>query len=327
MTQERLRELLRERVAEESMPDVSERAWQRARVVRRRRRLGAAAGVVAATVGVSGGLAVVDSTPPAPPSEPGISGVDRQAPDATYQGVPVWWSPDQIEEQSLPTLASPLPEEIDLRRAFHELPDDDMDRAYAVFVRGRAVVLIGPDGQRRWVRNDQVHEVIEADGYRHLPVPVLADGGTRLVFAQEDGRFAIYYIAERTWTYDESYAGPGQAPDPGFDTRDAQRLGPVVDGAAGWGMGVPLPVREAEDLQDPPFIAVPGAVLAIMWKANEQNSRWKSCCQVAGWLDDQTVVYESRQGSSALIAWRVDTHDFRVVTRIDGRFAASAFAL
>ena len=68
MTQERLRELLRERVAEETMPDYSATAWRAARVVRRRHRLGAAAGVVAATVGVSGVIAAVSSTPSDPPN-------------------------------------------------------------------------------------------------------------------------------------------------------------------------------------------------------------------------------------------------------------------
>ena len=141
MTQERLRELLRERVAEETMPDFSHRAWRAARVVRRRHRLGAAAGVVAATVGVSGVIAAVSSTPPRQEPAPDLSLVRPPAtPDATYRGVPVWWSPDQHQEQALAPIASPLPDEINLD-ASQPYVSGELDRAVAAFARGRSVVL------------------------------------------------------------------------------------------------------------------------------------------------------------------------------------------
>jgi hypothetical protein len=334
MTQERLRDLLRERVADETMPDHSARAWQAARVVRRRRRLGAAAGVVATTVAVSGGIAVLDSTPSAPPTEPGTSDATTRpatpaSPDTTYEGVPVWWSPDQDEEQTLPPVPSPLPEEIELRKEWNGWHDDPMDRAYAVFTQGRSMTLIGPDDTLRYVPTPQVEKVTKANGYRYLPPPELTPDGERVVFVQDGGRFAIYDVAGRTWSYDVAYDAPdGRAPDPGFDTGSAQRYGPAVDGAATWGMGVPIPVRDdGTILQDPDFLAARGSVLAFMWRADEVSTRYKNCCPLAGWLDEATVVYESRQGTSLLVAWQVGTHEFGLVARINGAYDASSFAL
>jgi hypothetical protein len=331
MTQERLRELLRERVADETMPDYSARAWQAARVVRRRRRLGVAAGVVAATVGISGAIALVDSTPRPPASEPAVPATQEDAaPDATYEGVSVWWSPDQFEEQELAPVASPLPAEIELRKRWNGWRDDPMDRAYAVFQQGRSMTLIGPDDALRYVPTTQLTKVTKPNGYSYFPPPTLTMDGTRVVFAQPDDRIAIYYIGERTWTYDETYDAPsGRPPDPGFDTRDAQQYGPVIDGAASWGMGVPLPVREDGGfLTEPEFLATPRGVLAFMNRlTNGQDSRFKNCCAVAGWLDPDTVVYESRQVAGLLVAWRVGTHDFGLVSRINGQYGVASFAL
>jgi hypothetical protein len=334
MTQERLRELLRERVADETMPDYSARAWQAARVVRRRRRLGAAAGVVAATVGISGAVALVDSTPRPPASEPSQpatqDGTPDGTPDATYEGVPVWWSPDQFEEHELPPVASPLPAEIELRKRWNGWRDDPMDRAYAVFQQGRSMTLIGPDDALRYVPTTQLDLVTKPNGYSYFPPPTLTEDGTRVVFAQPDNAVAIYYLGERTWTYDETYdARAGRPPDPGFDTRDAQQYGPVIDGAASWGMGVPLPVRDtANYMSGPEFLATPSGVLAFMDRfTNGQENRFKNCCPVAGWLDPDTVVYESRQTAGLVVAWRVGTHDFRLVSRINGQYDAASFAL
>ncbi len=329
MTQERLRELLRERVADVTMPDYSSRAWQAARVVRRRRRLGAAAGVVAATVGISGAIAAIDSTPGARRETPVAPVPQVTEPDAAYQGVPVWWSPDQFEEHELALVESPLPAEIELRKRWNGWRDDPMDRAFAVFQQGRSMTLIGPDDALRYVPTTQLDKVTKPNGYSYFPPPTLTEDGTRVVFAQPDDRVAIYYLGERTWTYDETYDAPAdRPPDPGFDTGDAQQYGPVVDGAASWGMGVPLPVRDGGYLTKPEFLATPQGVLAFMDRfSNGQDNRFKECCAVAGWLDSDTVVYESRQVAGLIVAWRVGTHDFGLVSRINGQYGAASFAL
>ena len=48
---------------------------------------------------------------------------------------------------------------------------------------------------------------------------------------------------------------------------------------------------------------------------------------MAGWLDHDTVVYESRQRTSLLVAWRIGTHDFGLASRIHGAYDVASFAL
>jgi hypothetical protein len=328
MTQERLRELLRERVAEETMPDVSGQAWRRARALRQRHRLGVVAGVAAATVGVSGGLAVLDSRPPAPTPSSETPVPVREEPDATYDGVPLWWSPDQLQERDLPMVDSPFPPDIAVGTAAPEVRDDPMDRAYAVFARGRSLTLVGPDGAVRDVENPDLQEVTKRNGYSYLPTPQLAPDGSTVSFRQPDGTAAVYDVARGTWGTDLSYEVSENPPEPGIDTGDAQQYGPVVAGAASWGRGLRLPVRDpGTDLAGSEFMTVRGRLLAFTERGTDgTDSRYTDCCAVAGWLDAATVVYESRQTYPALVAWRVGTHDFGVLTRIHGSYDSASYA-
>jgi hypothetical protein len=100
-------------------------------------------------------------------------------------------------------------------------------------------------------------------------------------------------------------------------------------------MGVPIPVAGASTyLPDPEFIAasVDGepSVLAMMWDMRDgdggHEGRFLQCCPVAGWLDDRTLVYESRQTNPALVAWTVGTDDFGLVSRIEGQYLLASFA-
>ena len=215
MTQERLRELLHERVADETMPDFSGRAWQAARAVRRRRRLGAAAGVVVATIGVSAGIAAVRSTPPAPPTDRGISDLSEQpdtTPDATYQGVPVWWSPDQHEERACPDR---------LAAACRHRPGRPAVR------RGRAPTArwrpsraagqwcsLGPDGDdAAQVDISRLQDVTKPNGYSYFPTStgMLTSDGEWLVFPQPGETYAVYGIATGEWSTVDSYSDDADA--------------------------------------------------------------------------------------------------------------------
>jgi hypothetical protein len=344
MTQERLRELLRERVAEETMPDYSAHAWRGARVVRRRHRLGAAAGVVAATVGVSGVIAAVNSNPPVIYPLPGVAtAAPSTSPDATYEGAPVWWSPDQHQEQALRPIDSPIPGEIDLD-ASEPYVTGELDRAVAAFARGRSVVLVGPVGELRTVDVSRLQEVTKPNGYSYFPTGtgMLSEGGTQLLFPQPGGDIATFTIASGEWSSaflssctkcsGTPLPTPGtgeDAPDPGFDTSAAQQYGEVRDGAASWGMGVLFSVRNPSTyLSGPEFLVADGAVLAFMDLIDSgQDTRYKDCCPVVGWLDPATVVYESRQTDPVLVAWRVRTGDFFLVSRIRGQYDVASFAL
>jgi hypothetical protein len=333
MTQERLRELLRERVADETMPDRSARAWQAARAVRRRRRLGAAAGVVAATVGISGAIAAVQSIPRTGQDTPVAPVPVVTESDATYQGAPVWWSPDQTEERELAPIDSPFPAEIDLD-ASEPLVPGELEYAIAAFARGREVVLLGPDGELRTVDVSRVEKVTKPNGYRYFPASawMLTPDGGELVFPQDD-HDAVFSIRTGEWTTVPKGTGlvKQEPPEPPFDASAAQQYGAAHKGAASWGMGVPLPVRDAgTDLSDPEFlVADPSGepfVLAFMDRFSDgQDNRWKQCCPVVGWLDGDWVVYESRQASPMLLAWRVGTHEFRLVSRIRGGYDVASF--
>lgn len=47
-------------------------------------------------------------------------------------------------------------------------------------------------------------------------------------------------------------------------------------------------------------------------------SRWKSCCPQIGWIDDRTVLFESRHAQARVLAWRVGSADLRRVSDIRG---------
>jgi hypothetical protein len=49
-----------------------------------------------------------------------------------------------------------------------------------------------------------------------------------------------------------------------------------------------------------------------------QATRSKQCCSVAGWLDGDRVVYESKGETPRLVAWRVGTHDLGRIATISG---------
>ena len=121
MTDQQLRDLLEERVADVTMPDVSTVAWRDGRRSRRRDRLAVAGAAGLATAAVTVGVAVLvdDGATTGPEPAPGVPTStpvpDPGQPDATYEGVPVWWSLGQGQEVNLPPVEdSPLPEVIDL---------------------------------------------------------------------------------------------------------------------------------------------------------------------------------------------------------------------
>ena len=40
-----------------------------------------------------------------------------------------------------------------------------------------------------------------------------------------------------------------------------------------------------------------------------EGGRWNQCCPVVGWLDPETVLFESRHEEARILAWRVGTED------------------
>jgi hypothetical protein len=389
MTDQQLRDLLRERVADVTMPDVAADAWRTGRRTRRRERVAAVGAVVVVSAAVATGVTVLadrgGSVGPAPvpgtplPSPPATAEVEpgevwdpapSDRPDATYQGVPIWWSPDERQELTLPPVASQLPAVIDLGTRVTAI-----DYAVAAFSvdEGQEVLLTGPSGGQFSVDISFLDDVTKPNGYAYRPVheAMLSPTGRYLVFPQ-DGSVQVYKVADGTWreietgsrttrfvawVSDDSFilpdapGGLGDAldvrgrpagrlvlapPDPGFDVGEAQRYGRTRTGQLGpaqtWGMGADLPVRHAGKYAgQPDFLSVevngsPQA-LAFMWIRGDGDGgdRFKDCCPVASWLDDRTIVYESRQTSPALVAWTVGTNQFRLVSRIEGSYDLASF--
>ncbi|GAA4740990.1 hypothetical protein GCM10023350_26910 [Nocardioides endophyticus] len=105
--------------------------------------------------------------------------------------------------------------------------------------------------------------------------------------------------------------GLERAIDDGVATRSAQS----------WGMGPAIPIREsAVYFAGPAYLVVTGglkgsSILAFMTGIDDE--RWMDAPPVAGWLDADTVVYESvAEDRDLLIAWDVDTRTFRRVMSV-----------
>ncbi len=383
MTDQQLRDLLHERVADVSMPDVTAGAWRAGRRTRRRERLAVVGAVVVVSAGVATGVSVLGDrggsvqpspapgspTPTADVSPPVTQPELSRKPDTKYQGVPVWWSPDETQELTLPSIDSQLPPVIDLGARVTAI-----DYAVAAFsdVDGRRVFLTDPSGAQLSLDISFLDDVTKPNGYAYRPVheAMLSPTGRYLVFPQ-DGSVQVYTIADGTWrridagdrttrfvvwVSDDSFILPdapgrlGDAfyvsgeragrlvinpPDPGFDVGSAAPYGRTRTGAIGaaqtWGMGADLPVRHAgEYVSQPDFLSVDDRgepkALAFMWKipGGDQGGRFKNCCPVASWLDDRTIVYESRGTSPAFVAWIVGTNQFRLVSRIEGEYGIAS---
>lgn len=91
--------------------------------------------------------------------------------------------------------------------------------------------------------------------------------------------------------------------------------------AQSWGMGPPIPVRDpAAYLSAPASLVVtggPGGTSILAFMTGIDDYRFMDAPPAAGWLNDDTVVYESvAEDRDLLIAWDVDTSTFRRVMSV-----------
>ncbi|MFC6342602.1 hypothetical protein ACFP8W_11485, partial [Nocardioides hankookensis] len=318
-----------------------------------------------------------DQSEPMPASPgPSVSPSATAAPvgaDATYQGLPVWWSPDLDEELDLPWIdRSPLPRDLDLTADMPGLADEPIDRAVAAYGLDHQVVLVAADGTPRRLPVDLDQPETDEDGYEVSPYgpSMLSPDGRHLVFPQA-GSLALYDLARRawssidvgsartayvTWVGDDQLLLPSRPEQSGpiLDVRGEQvgsgqkpsirvfqiqesmqnaygpaRTGPGnVLSAQSWGMGPGIPVRDPSAYySSPAHLVVTGGpqganVLAFMTGMDDE--RWMDAPPVAGWLDADTVVYESVAGDrDLLIGWDVGTHTFRRVSSVTPGWASS----
>ncbi|GAA4709260.1 hypothetical protein [Nocardioides conyzicola] len=349
MTHQDLRDLLHEQVADLETTDLAGRAWSDAVRRRRRGRLVAAGATALVTVLVVAGVAVVrdrvDDPPRRTPAPVGPPPWVTQSPpaapsaaDTSYQDLPVWWSPDLDEELALPFVGRlPFFRHLDPSRVDADLVEDPtIDRAIAAFGRDDVVVLVDPEGQTRRVTIDLPAPADDADGNptSRFGPSMLSPDGRRLEVRQGDDR-AVLDIGTGAW---RDLRGPGDPPPTGPAVVDLQpamlnpagRMSVNERGASAqsWGMGPGIPVRDpAAYFSGPAYLVVSGrdegpSLLAFMTGLDDE--RWMDAPTVAGWLDDDTVVYESiAEDRDLLISWKVGTHTFRRVGAISPGWTSS----
>jgi hypothetical protein len=320
MTDQDLRDLLQERVADLTTTDLSASAWREARRLRTRRRTGAVAGVVVGALAVAG-IAVLADSGRDPRSDEGPTtsspSVDDPAgPDALAGDAPVYFSPDPAAEDDLEPAgdAGVLPRTIDLASDAPAVESHPVTRAVAAIAVNRSRRL------------DRVG-LVTPDGYRTLTLPAGAEPRADMLSA--DGTSvelptATYTFATGAWA-GRPGAGPVWPEVPpqmaGTTPFGAPRWEPATGMAAvAYDFGADVPSAEGS-AGHPESIAVtptlgPPTILSIDWPVD--GGRWKRCCPVAGWLDPETIVYESRSAEPKLVAWRVGSHDFSLVSRFVG---------
>jgi hypothetical protein len=376
MTDQRLRELLEERVADTTSIDLAAGAWERASAVRRRRR--AIAGAVVAVVAVVGTTTVVvsgggDAPPPPADNTTGPSAPGPKAERAgRYAGVPVWWAPSVADEADLPDLTgTALPPEIDLSEGAPPVPAGV--RAIGLFQLwgdepGR-VVVVGADGASYSLDVGHLKPIhAPTSGVRLLLPPVMQESLSpdgRYAFFGQPNSLAVYDFEDATWTSIETRRSAGAArwsadgtaiqiqdglySTPLFDlyspsgqhlgtTRESEGIyvGPRAgdefygavrrsengEGARGLFLAGPVSDNDLGKLSSVDALGAagrtePDALLAFPRNGADEG-RWLQCCSPVGWLDEDTVLFESRHGDARILAWRVGTPDTWRVSDIRG---------
>lgn len=374
MTDQRLRDLLHEQVADLEPSDLSGAAWAGARRIRQRR-VAVVAGSAVAIVAVVAGSLVLARGDGGEPTDPAPTPTTEQSvqsasvePGRDYRGAKTWWAPSSAAEMDLPLLrGTPLPDEIDLAEGAPAHPAGV--RAVAVYqlagesVAPGRVVVIGADRTSYSLDVGRLDRVTDEQGNALTPLMAesLAPDGKHVFFVQDSslevydlmaGTWATYdtvpWLAESArWISDTEIWAPGElgAPDgPGtsydvtgsgrdttlpevprvWDTAD-EPWGPVRVSGGG---GVAQAAFLAEAAMDPKGVPTGGldalaarvgaGAVQLLVMPGPDSGRWKGCCPVVGWLDDETVLLQSRSNTSRILAWRVGTPDLQRVSRLVG---------
>ncbi|WP_182379716.1 hypothetical protein [Nocardioides sp. WS12] len=378
MTDQRLRDLLHEQVADLESTDRSAAAWAGARRIRQRR-ITVVASAAVATVAVVAGSLVLTKGDGGEPADPAPTPTTEQSvqsssvePGRDYRGAKTWWAPVDTAEGDLPELESlPYPPEISLAP---DLPPHSAGvPAHAVYElsgdgpRPGRVVIVGHDGLTHALDVGRLDPVTDEEGNVLSPLTAesLAPDGRHVFFIQESslevydlttGTWATYEIVPRMgeqalWINSAEVWTPGElgAPDGVGTTYDVTGSG--LDSSSGvpdvprvwdtsdepWG---PVRLSDRDGAAQGMFLAdvasgpdgamggldalaarvgsTEGKNVHLLVMPGPDSGRWKGCCPVIGWLDDETVLFQSRSNAMRILAWRVGTADLRRVSRITG---------
>lgn len=253
---------------------------------------------------------------------------------------------------------TPLPPEVDLSGdgpevgglgravAVYEVDaDDGLDR----------VVVVGDDGTSYSLDVARLVEFADAQGNRLSPLsPESLSPDGRHVFFRQPGALAVYDLASDRWsrvavtvgdpelaswftdrslavvgpsgsgalydvdgTLQERFGASGPS-DAGLLLRpDDEAFGPLVALGASYAQALSLsgPVGGAQGVEG---VAVEQAGARAVLVERIGSSRWKQCCPLVGWLDERTVLFESRHEAARILAWRVGAPEVSRVSELRG---------
>jgi hypothetical protein len=354
MTETRVRAALQDLADTVPATDLVGGRWEEA-VRRRRLRNGAtvlASALAVATVIVGVNVSNDKDTSNPAPSSP-TQDVTPDAPDAFIAGHPVYLSPDLADEKILPAYEGPLPSRITGAGNV-----TDLDRAvYAAATPGSGVpllvTLVGRDGTGYPLEVPSRYALpVDENGALPFTHTSLSPSGGLLTLVTRTG-FAVYDIGRHKWS-SVNYPGtvaerlhfawvpnapsddpkigdssgthlgaPPSVPKHGFPLGDSwgpQRPSPNGSQLAGDWFTTSITEVDA-GYTNPEAIAVSGPSPALL--VVNGRGRLKGCCAVAGWLDEDWVVYQSRSAAVVrLVAWNIRNGQFmRVASLPNSTFA------
>lgn len=315
-----------------------------------------AASVEDRTAGDRDGVPPASSVPSGSPDPDQEGGAPRATRMDDYRGAAVWEAPPPEDELALPRWPEPsLPEVIDPGAAATDVPHAP---ARGLVADGRRVLTLGEDGALSELDLARLAPVSDEGGNRLSPVTAysLAPDGRHAFFVQEGslevldlltGRWQTVdtpdWLAEGArWTSDDEIWVPDALSSRGSGTLHdldgtvsqamVSWLGVGFGDEEPWGPVAATGGRVAQDMflagpVDGTGVSNPEAVVVetggrydvlTMWPAGSAT-RQKGCCEVLGFLDDDTVLLASRSSEgSRLLAWRVGTPEVFLVSRLTG---------
>ena len=269
--------------------------------------------------------------------------------------MPVWWAPTTGEEANLPAADPFRPARADRPRGDRGR-GPARTRAVALFQlwgdEPGEIVVVGSDGASYSLDVSRLEPVIDRGGNespRGSPETLSPDG--RYALFRQSGSIEVYDFHLGTWTtiataddaFPEAAGWEGnliQAPEFAIDP-DAQLYEPTGEAAGrSYGLGDAYIGPKARDDMYGPIKRIgswgsrglyagpsaqalgaggrtqPEALLAM--PVETEGGRWNQCCPVVGWLDPETVLFESRHEEARILAWRVGTEDLYRVSDILG---------
>jgi hypothetical protein len=128
--------------------------------------------------------------------------------------------------------------------------------------------------------------------------------------------FDVHGRSSGVWTLGGLVSTTGLGPVEWFGRL---RMGPLGSAQSGFLSGrVPVRPGDVENGQGLVVQEEAGKRDVLVYGDPAIGTRCKACEPFVGWQDDRTAVYESVGTPSRVVGWRVGTHDFGLLSTIDG---------